>query len=154
AAAELMLADLVRKAANARAGIKDPFEGHRNRPLAEHLADFHKELAARGNAPRYVELVFSWLRALLDGCGFRLTADLSASRVMDWLADLRRRGKPSAPLPPGQEWFTSREAARLLGIKPASFRTVVRKNRLEATGKGKARRFPRATVVTLRERLA
>jgi hypothetical protein len=46
------------------------------------------------------------------------------------------------------------EAGRLLGIKPASFRTVVSKNRLAAKGNGKARRYPRATIETLRERVA
>jgi hypothetical protein len=82
------------------------------------------------------------LADLLDGCGFRLIPDLAAPPVMGWLADLRRHGKPLAPLPPGQEWFTSKEAGRLLGVKPASFRTVVGKNRLAAEGKGKARRYP------------
>jgi integrase/recombinase XerC len=152
-AAELMLADLMRKAAMGKVGITDPYEEHRLRPLAEHLADYRRELEARGNAPRYVELVASRLRDLLDGCGFTLIPDLSAARVMDWLADLRHHGKPLPPLPAGQEWFTSKEAGRLLGIKPASFRTVVSKNRLAAEGNGKARRFPRATVEALRERV-
>src|SRR5262245_12381739 len=40
AAAEMMLAELVKKAELAKAGVVDPFETHRKRPLAEHLADF------------------------------------------------------------------------------------------------------------------
>jgi hypothetical protein len=153
-AAELMLAELMRKAERAEAGLGDPFEKHRKRPLDEHLADFRRELEARGNAPRYVQLVFSRLTFLMGGCGFVFTPDLSASRAMDWLAELRRRGRPRAPLPAGQESFTSREAAALLGIKPLSVGTAVRRLRLEATGQGKARRFPRATLEALQERLA
>jgi hypothetical protein len=40
AAAELMLADLIRKAELAEQGITDPYEHPRRRPLVEHLADF------------------------------------------------------------------------------------------------------------------
>src|SRR5262245_54615176 len=151
-AAQQMLAELVRKAELKKANISDPFEDHRRRPLSEHLADYCRELEARDNAPRYVALVVSRLRSLLEGCGFRFPSDLSASRAMDWLADLRKRARPRADLPPGQEWFTAGEAARLLGIKRASVGAAVRRNRLEAEGNGKARRFSRATVETLQDR--
>jgi integrase len=57
-------------------------------------------------------------------------------------------------LPEDKALFTAREAGKLLGIKPASFRTNVRRNRLPAEGKGKARRFPRATLEALHDRLA
>src|SRR5262249_33597846 len=137
-----------------RVGLRDPYEEPHKRPLGEHLDDFHRELSARGNAPRYVELVVSRLRSLLDGCGFCLIADLSASRAADWLANLRRQGKPRVELPTGAEEFTPREVAKLLGIRPLSVGTAVRWLRLEATGHGKARRFPRATVLALQDRCA
>ncbi len=154
AASEAMLAELLHKAGLGRVGIRDPFAEHRKRPLAEHLDDFRRELEARDNAPRYVALVFSRLSSLIAGCGFVFTSDLSASRAMDWLADLRRKGRPRAELPAGQEWFTVREAARILGVKPASVGTAVRRNRLAAEGDGKARRLPRATVEALQDRTA
>jgi hypothetical protein len=154
AAAQTMLNELLHKAVLATVGISDPYEAHRKRPLSDHLADFRRELAARDNAPRYVQLVYSRLKALLDGCGFVFTPDLSASRAMDWLAGLRRKARPRVELPAGQEWFTAREAAAVLGIKPLSVGTAVRRHGLEAAGKGKARRFPRATVEALQDRLA
>src|SRR4051794_26490132 len=43
-AAQQLLADLVKKAEFGRAGISDPFEEHRRRPLAEHLTDYRCEL--------------------------------------------------------------------------------------------------------------
>jgi integrase len=79
-------------------------------------------------------------------------ADLSASRLTDWLTDLRRDRRP-APLPPGQESFKRGEVAALLRIKPGSVSVAVRRLRLPATGQGKARRFPRATVEALQDRL-
>jgi hypothetical protein len=62
-----------------KAGVRDPFAKEKSRPLAEHLADYRRELEARGNDPRYVELTVARVRALLDGCGFVFTSDLSAS---------------------------------------------------------------------------
>ena len=44
------------------------------------------------------------------------------------------------------------QAAKLLGIKPTAFRNTVKQYRLAATGKGPARRFPRATVQAVEER--
>ena len=50
----------------------------------------------------------------------------------------------TSPFPaPGREWFTLREAARLLRMRQtASVGTAVARNRLPAEGNGKARRFP------------
>ncbi len=151
-AAQQLLAALTRKAEMGKAGLVDPFEQHRKRPLSEHLADFISELRAKGDDPRHVAIVASRLTALLDGCNFVFLADVSASRVMDWLERLRRDRMPSE-LPVGQEWFTLRESAALLGIQTASVGTAVRRHRLSAEGNGKARRLPRATVEALQERL-
>src|SRR6266542_4222878 len=67
-AAELMLAQLVRQAEMEEAGIVDPFAAHRRRPLAEHLADYKNELAARDNTPAYVNLAIARLETVFDGC--------------------------------------------------------------------------------------
>ena len=40
--------------------------------------------------------------------------------------------------------------AALLGVKPSAVPSLVRRHRLDATGNGKARRYPRATVEALR----
>ena len=137
-AAQQLLNELVRKAELGKIGVADPFEAHRRRPVAEHLADFAKELSARGNAPRYVELVVSRLHSLLYGCRFVFLSDLSASRAMDWLADLRRKGRERLPLEEGKQKYTMREAAAILGIKPGSLAIAVKRYRLQATGQGRA----------------
>ncbi len=135
-----------------RAGMADPFADHRRRPLREHLDDYIADLRARGDDARHVSIVASRLRALLAGCGFVFHADVSASGVVDYLARLRRN-KATTPLPPGQAWFTPREAAALLGVKPASVGTAARRHRLAGEGHGKRRRFPRETIEALQERL-
>jgi integrase len=150
-AAEVMLADLIRRAERGGVGMCDPFERHSKRPLSEHVADYRRELEARGNASRYADLVASRLGDLLAGCGFCLTADLSASRVSDWLARLREMGRPRAELEPAKVLWTRKELAGLLGIKPASVPPLVRRHRLSAEGNGKARRYPRATIEALQD---
>jgi integrase len=150
-AAEQMLAERVRKAELGRAGIADPFEEHRKRPLLEHLEDYRRELEARGNDPSYTELAVSRLKQLLAACGFVFTPDLSASRAVNWLAALRRPGKPPA-LEPGKEQWTCCELASLLGIQPGSLHLLIRRHRLQAHGNGTRRRYPRATVEALLDR--
>lgn len=147
AAAEQLLAEKVRKAERGEAGLEDE---HRQRPLAEHLADYEKELRARNNDPRYVDLAVSRIRATLEGCGFHCLAEMSASRVMAWLADLRQQEQPPPPLEPGKELYRRAEAAAALGMTPTGFRDAVKRHRLPALGKGPARRYPRASVEAVR----
>src|SRR5262245_10139406 len=70
AAARKMLNQLRAKADQASVGLADPFAAHRNRPLAEHLADFEQAMHAKGNTPFHIGLVVSRVRALLEGCAF------------------------------------------------------------------------------------
>jgi hypothetical protein len=80
-------------------------------------------------------------------------ADLSASRVQQYLADLRENGRSLPPLDPDKDWFTRDELAATVKVKPATANTLVRRHGLEATGNGQAHRFPRSTAVALQERL-
>jgi excisionase family DNA binding protein len=154
AAAEQLQAKLILKAEQAKVHGPDPYEKHRGRPLAEHLADFLRHLEAKGGAPAYVGLVGSRLTELFTGCGWRTCADLSASGAAAWLADLRRTGgRDLPPLDPAKELYTAKEAAAVLGVKPLSVGKAVSRLRLEAQGNGRKRRFPRATVEALRGRL-
>jgi excisionase family DNA binding protein len=151
-AAQIMLNELVKKAELAKVGVVDPYEKARARPLLDHVKDFKAALEAKGDDPRHVALVVSRLKALLQGCGFVFLADLDGSRVQNWLLDLRRGRRPG-PLPAGQVSFTPREAAAALGVGRGSVGEAVRRHGLAATGRGKARRYPRATVEALQDRL-
>ncbi len=60
-----------------------------NKPLADHLADFEQSLHAKDCTERHVSLVTGRARRIIDGCKFRFHADISASRIMDYLHGLR-----------------------------------------------------------------
>jgi integrase len=153
-AAQMMLNELARKAELAKAGISDPYEQHRKRPLLEHLADFKAALLAKGITPRQAGAVASRARRVLAGCGFAFMGDLSASRTMEYLATLREGGRAVPPLDPGKTSFTRDELAAALAVRPHAIRGLVRRHGLSATGNGRARRFPRETAEALRERLS
>lgn len=121
-AAQFMLNALVTKAENEAAGRIDPFEAHRKRPLvcwecectgkrikdektcdicadsatAAHLSDFRKYLADKGNTTDHVDTTTQRVRDVLTGCKFKVIADLSASRLQGFLADLRAGGRALA----------------------------------------------------------
>jgi integrase len=153
-AAQMTLNELVKKAELAKAGISDPYEQHRKRPLAEHLTDFEAALLAKGDTPKQARQVASRVRRVLAGCKFVFMGDLSASRVMEYLAGLREGGHTVPSLDPGKESYTRAELAEALGIRPHALTALVRRHALPAAGQGKARRFPRETAEALRDRLS
>jgi excisionase family DNA binding protein len=147
-----LLNKLLTDATMRRHGIGDPYAEHRRHPFANHLADFCTALRAKGNTPAYVALVEARVQTLAEGCGWQTLDDLSASQAEEWLARQRTSGRPAPVLTEDQEDFAPREAAKLLGVSTAAVRAAVKRHGLRATGKGKARRLPRATVEALLER--
>jgi integrase len=152
-AAAQMLADLVKKAELGKAGITDPYEAHRKRPLAEHVADFERGLVAKGNGATHAQAAAARVRRTVEGCRFAFIGDISISPVQEFLASLRDTGRRLPPLDPTKEWYTKAELATALRVKPHSITPLVKRWRLEARDKGKKRRYPRATAEALRERL-
>jgi hypothetical protein len=151
--AQQMLNELVKKAELGKVGIVDPFEAHRKRSLADHLADYEASLRAKGTSAKQIGQVTSRIRRVLTGCRFTFLADLSASRVQTFLADLRQKDKALSQLESGKLWHTKTELAAAIAVRPSSVNALVRRHRLKADGKGKARRFPQATAEFLLEHL-
>ncbi len=147
-AAEMLLGRLLTKIEHEWAGVIDPFEAHRGRPIEEHLAGWEKHLRSKDSTPKHVRTKLAAARRVIGGCGFEKLADLSASRVEEFLAELRA---PAAcpELEPGKEWYTKAELAAALGVKREAVTPLVKRHRLAATGCGRARRYPRATAATL-----
>ncbi len=76
---------------------------------------------------------------------------MTADRLERFLADLRNHRPDLPPMPNGSEEFTGAEAGRLLGgIGQQAIAAFIRRHQLIGHGQGKARRYPRATVDTLR----
>lgn len=149
-AAQQMLAALVKKAELGKAGIVDPFEQQRRRPLLEHLTDWEASLRASGATAKHVRQTAAAARRVFAACGFVFPADVSASRVQRVLAALKAERPPLPPLQPGKDSYTKAELADAAGIEPHSVGPLVKRWGLAAVGNGKARRFPRATVEALR----
>src|SRR5262245_42649726 len=93
-AAQKLLNKLLTDATMRADGVGDPYEEHRGRPLADHLADFAAALRAKGDTAKHVELTLSRLRAALDGMGAAWLADLDAGKAGDWLTALRADREP------------------------------------------------------------
>ena len=91
-ATENKAAELERRGLRVDAGLVDPAEEHAKRPLVEHLADYVRYLASKGNVSRYVTTFQYRLTAILDNCRFVRIADLQASAVVEFLGGLRRGG--------------------------------------------------------------
>jgi integrase len=149
-AAQQMLAALLKKHELGTAGISDPFELHRKRPLLEHLDDWQADLAASGATAKHVLQTVACARRVLNGCQFAFIADLSASVVQRFLGELRDRNPVLPPLDVEKDMYTKRETAAAVGVKISAVTALIRRHRLAATGQGKARRYPKATVEALR----
>ncbi len=147
-AAGQMLAALVRKVENEKAGIADPFDAHRRTPLSSHLDDWAAGLTAGGATPKHVAQTVQAARRVIDGCGFVFHADVSASPVQRYLAALRRPGPALTP-DRDKASYTKAELAALLGIKACGIPSLVKRHKLGAAGNGRARRYPRETAEAL-----
>ena len=153
-AARIMLGERLKKTELHKAGAGDPFEDQKQKPLREHLDDYRRYLEAEGNCAAYVGKTFAQITAILEGCGFAFTTDLAAENVTEFLHGLRQ-DPPRPTLPTGQELFTPREMITALGgIRPPRLARLIRREGLTVTaGNGKKRRYPRATVETLQDRV-
>lgn len=96
-AAQIRFNEAQRKAARGEAGLLDPFEEHRKRPLAEHIAVWKASLLARGVTVRQVELVTERARKVFEGSSCEFWHDLTASKVELFVGDLRTRGLKRLP---------------------------------------------------------
>ena len=152
-AAGQMLAALIKKAELGKAGILDPFEEHRRRPLLDHVADFESYLTAKGSTAKHAREAGARVRRVVEGCRLTFIGDLTLSPVQEFLAALRDGGPALPPLDPAKDWYRKAELAKALGVKPHSIPPLVARWSLAARGKGKARRYPRETAEALRQRL-
>jgi integrase len=151
--ARRMLAKLAGDAQRASVGIVDPFAEHRRRPLTEHVEDFRRFLAAKGDVAEHVQKVASQCHAVIEGCRFLYVDDLQPSAVVGFLARLRKaHGCPA--IEAALESFSARELAKLLAIRVDSVWRLVRRGQLRCAGGGEGhqRRFLRQDVEELLSR--
>jgi integrase len=151
-ATENLAAELERRGIRVDAGLVDPNAIHAKTPLAEHLADYLRDLQSKGRCRGHVQKTEARIKTVLAGCGFVFIRDLNAEKVAALLHALRQQ-RPRPELPIGKSWFTPREMiAALNGARPAQLARFLRREGLQVEGKGNARRYPRPTVEALQDR--
>lgn len=150
-AANKMLSELEIAAERSPAGLSDL--NHAARELVEHLADFEAHLRAGRASSEHVKIKIGRIRRLIVGCKFTYPANLETGPVESFLTGLRAAVRSPVQIDPKKAIYTRNELAAVLGLKPESVHPLVKRHGLAAEGNGKARRFPRATVEALRDRL-
>ena len=90
AVAEKMARRILTELDRRKAGLIEPWEEQRNRPLSEHLAEWRTAQEARENDPKHVVNMVRQVRRILEGCGALLPDDVTESRVKIVLATVRK----------------------------------------------------------------
>jgi integrase/recombinase XerD len=91
-AAQAMLNELVKKVEREVAGLVDPADEQRKRPLYKHVAEFHAYLVNRGISEKQVMETIRKLQKMIDERKWRSIPDISATGALEYLGNLRREG--------------------------------------------------------------
>jgi integrase/recombinase XerC len=148
-ATQTMAANAQRRAERIKAGIIDPSDDHLRRPLAEHLDDYATHLRAKGDTETHIELTRARIELMRKETGAVYPLDIDVGRVAEFLNKLRADKAPIAIPDDKGKGFAPSAVAKLLGVGMAAIRSLIKRLHLSATGNGKARRLPRATVEVL-----
>jgi len=89
-AAQTMLTELVRRVDREKAGLIDPTDEQRKRPLAKHLAEFTKYLKNKGVTPKQVKESTMQIQRMVDDRKWKMIGDITASGAFEFLGQLRR----------------------------------------------------------------
>ena len=77
----------------AKTGLLEGRYAMASKALSEHVDDFEKALGARDATRKHTRLTTKRVRAIVDGCRFRLWSDVTPSKVHVCLAALREKDK-------------------------------------------------------------
>ena len=88
-----MLNEILRTVEREKAGLIDPTEEQRKRPLCDHASDFKRYLKNKDVSPAKVQSATSQLRCMFEANKWKLIGDISASGALDFLGELRDAGK-------------------------------------------------------------
>jgi len=91
-AAQAMLNQIVQRVERERAGLIDPTEEQRKRPLVEHLREFEAYLRNKGVSDKQVAESTRQLQKIVNDRKWKLLGDISAAGALEFLGRLRREG--------------------------------------------------------------
>ncbi len=90
--AQAMLNQIVKRVEREKAGLVDPTEEQRKRPLADHVKEFKDYLTNKGVTPKQVAESTRQLQKMVHATKWKLIGDISAGGALDFLGGLRREG--------------------------------------------------------------
>ena len=91
--AELLGADLVRKAELRKAGVHDPFGESKEKPLADHFEDFLTTMKARNVVSKYLADREKCLNDFATHAKATRLADLNLTDASAWLTSIKDKGR-------------------------------------------------------------
>jgi len=91
-AAQAMLNQIVTRVEREKAGLIDPTEEQRKRPLAEHVSEFKNYLANKGVTAKQAAETIGKLKKMIAARKWKMIGDISASGALEFLGQLRRDG--------------------------------------------------------------
>ena len=89
-AAKAMLNEIVKRVEREKAGLVDPTEEQRKRPLSVHIKEFETYLVNKDVTPKQKQETIAKLKKMVADRRWKMIADISASGAMDFLGQLRR----------------------------------------------------------------
>lgn len=92
-AAAVMLADLLKKIENEKAGVRDQYADHRTSPLADTLKEYERHVLDKGATAKEATQAARRCEIVFEAVGFVTLRDLDATAPERWLADRRRLPK-------------------------------------------------------------
>jgi integrase/recombinase XerD len=91
-AAQLLLAELVRKSDRMRAGLELPIDEQVKMPLKRHLVDFEAHLKGKGVSQKHLVETLTQVRKIVTFAKWKFPTDMTTAAVTRFLADLSVRG--------------------------------------------------------------
>src|SRR5262249_20313044 len=92
-AAQTMLNEIVRRVEREKAGLVDPTEAQRKRPLKEHLDEFKRYLQNKGVTTKQVHTVCTQIQLMATTKRWKVFGDISATSALEFLGELRDSGR-------------------------------------------------------------
>ena len=91
-AAQAMLNQIVQRVEREKAGLVDPSEEERKRPLADHLREFESYLVNKGVTTKQMRETIGKLKRLVRDRRWLLIGHITPGGTLEFLAQLRRDG--------------------------------------------------------------
>jgi len=93
AAAKAMLNEIVARVEREKAGLIDPTEQQRKRPLSKHLAEFKDYLENKGVTEKQIKESTRQIEKMIKACRWKKITQITPGEALEFLGRLRRRDR-------------------------------------------------------------